>query len=841
MRAKLEEDLTAQIDTVRLQANTARAAQVAALEAEAAERLEATRRDAEAALGILATELETQAAKRLETTRRDADTSLAAREAELEAQAVGQVASAVREAQAEAAQMIIETLRQHDAVLAKVRAEAQADVTQAEARVAELKQELADRLELQAAARDDALRGAAAAAQQHDAALAAVRVQLEASEARRVKLDQDFAVRIDTLRREADIARSTQVAAVDKEATERLEATRRDAESALAILAKELEAQADGRVEAARHNADTALAAAVGEAQAEAEQLLAETTQQHDVAVETVQAEAQADLSRAEHRVAELQRELAERVEADAAARDAALRTAAETARQHDGELAAVRAELEAAEARQVKLEQDFAVRVDTLRREADTARATQVAALETQAAQRLAAAVHDAESEAAQTLVETVRQHDATLAVAGAQLEDAEARRIEREQDFLVRVDTLRREADIARAAQVSAVQVQAAERVETAVRASEEEAAQKLAETRKQHDIALASVRAEAQADATRAESRLAELKQELADRIVGEEDARAEMWRVTAEMAQQYDTALTAARAQLKDAEARRAKLEEDLTVRVETARREADTAQATQVAEVEAQANERVEAAVRASQAEAAQQFGETRKRHDVALANVRAEAQADVTRYEDRLAKLKQEFADRVETAETAEQHDTALAALEAQLEEVEARRVKLEEDLDTLRREADTAYAAQVAAAKSRAAEQVEIAVRISQDEATQKLADMQKRHDVALASVRAEAQASVSRAEDRLAEVQDTLTATRKQVDLTRAEMVRLQADRLNQRQPVKPEARGPQERQLGKFAVTRRGMADITGAVVLAGFAGTLLGLYVAFAGLF
>ena len=420
MRAKLEEDLTAQIDTVRLQANTARAAQVAALEAEAAERLEATRRDAEAALGILATELETQAAKRLETTRRDADTSLAAREAELEAQA-------------EAAQMIVETLRQHDAVLAKVRAEAQADVTQAEARVAELKQELADRLELQAAARDDALRGAAAAAQQHDAALGAVRVQLEASEARRVKLDQDFAVRIDTLRREADIARSTQVAAVDKEATERLEATRRDAESALAILAKELEAQADGRVEAARHNADTALAAAVGAAQAEAEQLLAETTQQHDVAVETVQAEAQADLSRAEHRVAELQRELAERVEADAAARDAALRTAAETARQHDGELAAVRAELEAAEARQVKLEQDFAVRVDTLRREADTARATQVAALETQAAQRLAAAVHDAESEAAQTLVETVRQHDATLAVAGAQLEDAEARRIER------------------------------------------------------------------------------------------------------------------------------------------------------------------------------------------------------------------------------------------------------------------------------------------------------------------------------------------------------------------------------------------------------------------------
>ena len=768
--------------------------------------------------------------------------------------------------------MLVETLKQHDAALAQVRAEAQAEVTQAEARVAELKQELADRLEVQAAARDDAVRGAAQAVQQYDAALAAVRAQLEASEGGRVKLDQDFAVRIDTLRREADIARSTQVAAVEKEATERLEVTRRDAESALAILAKELETQADGRVEAARHDVDTALAAleeraaaqvaaAVGAAQAEAAQLLLETRQQHDVALANVRAEAKADLVQAENRVAEMRHQLAARAESEAAAR----------------------VQLEDAEAGRARLDQDLAARVEIARREAEAAHAAKVAALEAraagqvesgrrraeaalaaqetdleaQAADRVVAAVRTAQAEATQILVATMKQHDVAVAAVRAEaqadlsraedrvtelqqdfaerveadaaardaalraaaetarqfdgelvavraeLEAAEARQVRLEQDFVVRLDTLRREADTARRAQLEAAHVQAAERLEAAVGASQAGAARKLAEAQKKHDVALASVRADAQADATRTESRLAEQQQQLVDRIAGEADARVDKLRVAAETAQQHEVALTAVRAQLEDADARRATLEEELIVRVETARREADTAHAAQVAKVEAQAAERVEAAVCASQAEAAQQL------------------------------------ADRVEGAETAELHDTALAALGAQLEEVEARRVKLEEDLDTLRREADTAYAVQAAAAESQA-EQVEAAVRTSHAEATKKLSDMQKRHNVALASVRAETRAGVSRAEDRLAEVQHTLTTTRKQAELAQAEIIRLQADRLNQRQPVRREAGGPQERQLGKLVVTRRGMADITGAVVLAGFAGTLIGWYVAFSGL-
>ena len=223
--------------------------------------------------------------------------------------------------------------------------------------------------------------------------------------------------------------------------------------------------------------------AAVRTAQAEATQILVATMKQHDVAVAAVRAEAQADLSRAEDRVTELQQDFAERVEADAAARDAALRAAAETARQFDGELVAVRAELEAAEARQVRLEQDFVVRLDTLRREADTARR-----------------------------------------------------------------------------AQLEAAHVQAAERLEAAVGASQAGAARKLAEAQKKHDVALASVRADAQADATRAESRLAEqqqqlvdriageaeLQQQLVDRIAGEEDARVDKLRVAAETAQQHEVA-------------------------------------------------------------------------------------------------------------------------------------------------------------------------------------------------------------------------------------------------------------------------------------------------------
>ena len=157
-----------------------------------------------------------------------------------------------------------------------------------------------------------------------------------------------------------------------------------------------------------------------------------------------------------------------------------------------------------------------------------------------------------------------------------------------------------------------------------------------------------------------------------------------------------------------------------------------------------------------------------------------------------------------------------------LAAVGAQLEDAETRRVKLEQDLavrvDSVRRKADTALAAQVEVLKAQAAETA------------------QQRD----AEVRARARADVARAEERLAEVEQTLTAIRKEADLAHAEVERLQAERTDQRERSRREARGQHERQLADVkvrfsamkdaevntkatlaeqrAMTRRGMAEIT-----------------------
>ena len=397
--------------------------------------------------------------------------------------------------------------------------------------------------------------------------------------------------------------------------------------------------------------------------------MLGETMRQHDVALASVRTDAQADMARAEDRVTELKQEVADRVETQAAAHTAAVRAAAETAQQHDAALAAGRALLDDAEARRMKLGQDL-VQVETERRDADTAHVAQVTALEAQVAEQLAAAVREAQAEAAQMLGETMRQHDVALARVrtGAQADAARAedRVTELKQEVADRVET-----------QTAA---------QTATMRATAETAQMLAETMKQHNVALARVRGEAQADMALSGDRVTELKQEMADR---------------AEMQAAAHTA--AVRALLDDAEARRMKLEQDLVVRVDTVRREADAAQAAQGAALEMQAAEQVAAAVRAAQAEAAQMLGETMRQHDVALARVRAEAQADVARAEDRVTELKQELADRVAThvemqaaahtaavrvaAETAQQHEAALAAVRGQLEDAVARRVKLEQDL----------------------------------------------------------------------------------------------------------------------------------------------------------
>ena len=703
---------------------------------------------------------------------------------------------------------------------------------------------------------------------------AAVRAQLDDAEARRAKLEQALA-RVETERRDADAAHVAQVTALEAQAADRLEATRRDVETALALLATELEAKAAAQVEAAaRAAAETAqqhdAALAAGRAQlddAEArllklEQALVQVETErrdadtaHVAQVAAVEAHAADRLEATRHDTETALALLATELEAHAAAQvAAAARAAAETAQQYDAELAAGRAQLDDAEARREKLGQDL-VQVETERRDADTAHVAQVTALEAQAAEQLAAAVRAAQAEAAQMLGETMRQHDVALAsvrtdaqvdmaraedrvtelkqevadrvemhaaahtAAGrALLDDAEARRMKLGQ-ALARVETERRDADTAHVAQVTALEAQAAEQLAAAVREAQAEAAQRLGETMRQHDVALARVRTGAQSDVARAEDRVMELKQEVADRVETHAAAHTAAVRVAAETAQQHDAVLAALETQaaeqlaaaVREAQAEAAqRLGETMRQRDVALARVRGEAQAEvtlaedRVTELTQEMADRVEtqtaaqtATMRAT-AETAQMLAETMKHHNVALARVRGEAQAEVTLSEDRVTELKQEMADRAEmqaaahtvavraAAETAQQHDAALAAGRALLDDAEARRMKLEQDLvvrvDTVRREADAAQAAQVAVVeaqaaemaqqhdavlaplKMQAAEQLAAAVREAQAEAAQMLGETMRQHDVALARVRTGAQADVALSEDRVTELKQEL-----------------------------------------------------------------------------
>ena len=957
-RVTLEQDHAAEVDAVRREADTAHATEVAAAETQAAERLEALRREAEAALAILASELE--------------------------AQAEAQVEAAVREARDDAGRAAAETAQQHDAALAAVRgqlddAEArrvkleqdhvvqidtlrrEADIAQV-AEVGALEAQAADQLaaaQLEAAAalaaretelashaaarveaavreaRDDAERKAAETAAQHDAALVAVRAQLDDAKTRRVKLEQGHAVQVATLRREADTARAAEVAAAEAQATERLDVLRREAEAALAILATELELQAAAQVEAAvrverdaaesrraeleqrhgvqvatvraqlddaearrakleqdhvvqvdtiRQEADAAqafqVAASVREAQAESAELLVETMKQNDVERASVRAEARADLARADDETEELKREVAD-----------AVRAATETARRHEVEFTGVRAQLEDAEERRAKLEQEHAVQVSTMRREANIAHLADVEALKSSAAEQVASAVRVAQTAAEQELVETMKQHDVAVASLRAQaqadasraedelgklnqqvadtasaatetarrwdtqlaalrteLEDAEARRVKLEQDHAVRVDTVRREADIAHVADVAVLAAESAEKLAAAVRLTHTEAAQELVETMKQRDVAVKRVRSDARADVARAEDELAQLNQ-----------AVAHASRAASETVRQHDAELAAVQAQLEDAEVRRVKLGQEHAVRVDTVRRETTIAHAAEVGVLKASAVEQVASAVRVAQTSAEQELAATNKQHDVAVASLRAQAQADASRAEDELGKLNQQVTDTVNAAtETARQHDAQLAALRTELGDAEARRVKLEQDhavrVDTVRREADTAHAAEVAALEERAAEQVAAAVRAARADT----ASTSGQHALQRDSEVEAARADVTRAGARVTEVEQALTAVRREAELAQAEVARLRAEQAagspersgqvgDQPEPqhadldVQSDARRDgalyiKTTRVKREVATRRRMAEVTGGLVLAGFTGTLLGWFVA-----
>ena len=166
-------------------------------------------------------------------------------------------------------------------------------------------------------------------------------------------------------------------------------------------------------------------------------------------------------------------------------------------------------------------------------------------------------------------------------------------------------------------------------------------------------------------------------------------------------------------------------------------------------------------------------------------------------------------------------------HAAQVAALEAraakQLEEAETRCGKFEQDhaahVDTVRREADAKHAAEVAALEKTA----------------------QQRE----AEMRARARTDVERAEERLAEVERTLAAIRKRADRVQAEVERLHAaEHPEQREQAGHETPGQREPRFADSkatpaegrTVTRRGMARLTGAVVLAGVTGTVIGWVVA-----
>ena len=664
-RAKLEQDLTARVGTVRREADTAHAAQVAALEAQTAARIKAVRRDAETALAILATELKTQAAK--------------------------DIASAVHEAQDEAVRVAAETAEKHDAALTAT----QAELGDAEAQHLKLEEDLATQVasvrreaesalaaqmaasEAQAAAeveaavreaRASARRSAAKTAGEHDAALAAARAQVDDAEVRRVKLKEDLTAQLDTARRRAETAHTAHVSALEAEAAGQVGAARRAAEAALAAQETDL-----------KEAAATQVAVAVRAAQAEAAQLLAATAEQQEIALkgirgqlthegerrvkleedfalqlETVRTEAD---TKHQAKVAELEVEAAERL--DATRRDA------ETA------LEILATELKAQAAKQTQSAVDEAARAaDGTAQQHEAA----VGDLQAEAVRQTEAAVRAAQTDAAQMLVATMKEHDVALATVRTQLVETERRCAKLEQDLVVQVETVRREAKEEHVTRVAALKAQAVEEVEEARHAAEaalraretELAAQAAAQT----EAAVRKVRVEAAA--------------------------------TIASTQEQHDMALAALLTQLADAEAGRVKVDQDLAFQVETVRREAAQERAAKVAALEVHAAAQVAAAQGDATSELAVQKTELEERAVVQVEAAVREAQADAAEV----------------LSVTKRQNDVALAALQARLADTEARQLKLEEDhavqVVKVIRESDAKHADQVATLKAQAAGQLE-------------------------------------------------------------------------------------------------------------------------------
>ena len=247
------------------------------------------------------------------------------------------------------------------------------------------------------------------------------------------------------------------------------------------------------------------------------------------------------------------------------------------------------------------KVEQALAARIEAVRRETEAAHAAQLVVWEAQAAEQLEAAVRETRDDAARAAAETSERHEAALAETAerhevalvavhAERDAVEARRVKLEQDIPRRLEAVRQEADAEHAAHVATLEAQGAERLEA---------------TRRDAEAALSTLAAELEVQATaRVEAAVRETNDEGARAAA---ETREQHEAALAETAEQHEAALAAVHAERDAVEARRVKLEQAIPGRLDAVRRKADAEHAAQVATLEAQAAERLEATRRDTEA------------------------------------------------------------------------------------------------------------------------------------------------------------------------------------------------------------------------------------------
>ena len=566
----------------RAEAQAAQLAQDFAFQIDA--QIDAVRREERTAHEAAVWALTTNAAAQLEAARRDATDALAAQAMKLDAKAAADVEAAVRIFQREAADALADTVRQHNVTMATVRGEVQAaeahratlerDLPAAverarreehaahAAQVAAIEEQaaaqldatrrdvdtalaiLASELETKAAvhleetlraARNEAARAATETAQKHSAALAALRARLEDAEARRAKLEHDLPTRLEAARKEAIAAHASEVKKLRAHAAAQVDAAVREARDEASSEAAELARRHEALLSTLRAERD----------EVEARRSLLD----QEVGVEVARRREVAVAHAAE--LATVQTKATAQLEAAVqAAQDEAVRILSETTRQHAAALSALQADLDAAAARRVTLEQELPVHVEAARREAAAAHAAEVEALRAQAAAQVEVAMREVRDEAARAAADTTMRHEAALATMRNRIEDVEARRVRLDQDLAIQT-VLRREAGVAHSAEVSLLHARAAAQAEAAVNEAREEAAQ------------------------------------------------------VAAEVAGRHALAVDALRVELAESQTRCATLESELHVRLQEVRQGADAALAVAVAELRTQAAAQVEAALRSA--------------------------------------------------------------------------------------------------------------------------------------------------------------------------------------------------------------------------------------------